>query len=291
MKIARETYLATLRARHLAATKIQALHRMRQCQQRYQDILASIRMIQRGWRLYWWRKDREDATVKIQTWTRMIIARKSYLKIQQCRSTAATMIQKNWRSRICQEKYKSQRISVVVIQRSWRNFVFRKERSVAAVKIQRWFRNKRLEKLKEAENLLSQVVFIQTFWRFYRYRCQAREAAVKIQTWWRMAIQRRNLYRLLALRYESALTIQKHWRSLLSRRALQKKLEEQGSKELGEKIQEARLKVKEAKENASEDKKLCNRTSFALDFLYRGRDMAYVIKALTDLGNTVIFVD
>lgn len=53
---------------------------------------------------------------------------------------------------------------------------------------------------------------------------------------------------------------------------------------LGKKIEAARKKLKEASDNASEDKKLCNRTSSALDVLYTQKDMARLIKVISDLG-------
>ena len=56
------------------------------------------------------------------------------------------------------------------------------------------------------------------------------------------------------------------------------------SEELGKRIEEVREKVKRANENVTEDKKLCNRTNFALDYLYRFRDMGQLIQAVQDLG-------
>ena len=57
------------------------------------------------------------------------------------------------------------------------------------------------------------------------------------------------------------------------------------TKELGQKVEEVRARAKEALENANESDKLCNRASFALDFLYNRKDMAQLIKVLKDLGN------
>jgi hypothetical protein len=58
------------------------------------------------------------------------------------------------------------------------------------------------------------------------------------------------------------------------------------SEELGKRVEAAREKVKIAAENVTEEAKLCNRTNFALDYLYRLKDMAQLIKALQDLGKT-----
>ena len=56
------------------------------------------------------------------------------------------------------------------------------------------------------------------------------------------------------------------------------------SEELGKRIEEVREKVKKANENVTEDKKLGNRTDFALDYLYSFRDMGQLIQAVQDLG-------
>ena len=56
------------------------------------------------------------------------------------------------------------------------------------------------------------------------------------------------------------------------------------SEELGKRIEEVREKVKKANENVTEDKKLGNRTNFALDYLYCFRDMGQLIQAVQDLG-------
>ena len=45
--------------------------------------------------------------------------------------------------------------------------------------------------------------------------------------------------------------------------------------------------MEEANRKATEDKKLCNRTAFAIDYLYKFKDMSHLIKALIDLGNNV----
>lgn len=56
------------------------------------------------------------------------------------------------------------------------------------------------------------------------------------------------------------------------------------NEELGKKIEQARQKVQIANQNATEDKKLGNRTAFALDCLYTSRDMAQLLQILNDLG-------
>ena len=49
-------------------------------------------------------------------------------------------------------------------------------------------------------------------------------------------------------------------------------------------LAEVRAKMSEAAKNATEAKKLCNRTAYALEFLYQSKDMSCLIGALADLG-------
>lgn len=95
----------------------------------------------------------------------------------------------------------------------------------------------------------------------------------------------------------AAIIIQKHFRGHRVRMAFKKEDTAQQQEllperlldsDLGAKIKEARQKVKEAQQNASEDMKLGNRTAFALDYLYKNKDMAYLIQAILDLGNYVV---
>jgi len=98
----------------------------------------------------------------------------------------------------------------------------------------------------------------------------------------------------------AAITIQKYWRGHVVRlgfrlAALQpivsqvnpppalQVVEVTVSEELGKRIEEVREKVKKANENVTEDKKLGNRTNFALDYLYCFRDMGQLIQAVQDL--------
>ncbi len=49
-------------------------------------------------------------------------------------------------------------------------------------------------------------------------------------------------------------------------------------------VDEARQRVETAAANATEEKRLYNRTVSALEFLYMGRDMGYIIYQLKALG-------
>ena len=49
-------------------------------------------------------------------------------------------------------------------------------------------------------------------------------------------------------------------------------------------IEEVQTRLSAAHKNATEDQKLCNRTDFALDYLYSMKDMSYLIEAVNSLG-------
>lgn len=72
----------------------------------------------------------------------------------------------------------------------------------------------------------------------------------------------------------SVTTIQAYWRGYK-----QRQVKEAWCK----RIQEVRRRVRKAQQNVTEEKKLCNRTVSALDFLYTSKDMANLIKVLRDL--------
>ena len=50
------------------------------------------------------------------------------------------------------------------------------------------------------------------------------------------------------------------------------------------KLTAVRQRVQEANAAATEDKKLCNRTSSALDFLLNYKQLAFILEALINLG-------
>ena len=88
----------------------------------------------------------------------------------------------------------------------------------------------------------------------------------------------------------AANVIQKHWKGYKVRRALKSPQKEflpnirvEVNEDFCAKVDEVRQKVLEAEENASDDKKLCNRTAYALDYLYDSKDMSDLLKFIHDL--------
>ena len=53
---------------------------------------------------------------------------------------------------------------------------------------------------------------------------------------------------------------------------------------IAKQLEVVQRRVSEAHKNATEDKKLCNRTAFALDYLFTYKDMAMLIEALNNLN-------
>ena len=80
----------------------------------------------------------------------------------------------------------------------------------------------------------------------------------------------------------AATLIKATWRGYKARMALKKAV-------IAKKLEEVQRKVSEAHKNATEDKKLCNRTAFALDHLFTYKDMSMLIEALNNLNVTLTY--
>jgi hypothetical protein len=85
------------------------------------------------------------------------------------------------------------------------------------------------------------------------------------------------MVRLDFIRQKKAATLLKAtWRGYKARMALKKAV-------IAKQLAEVQRRVSEAHKNATEDKKLCNKTTYALDYLFNYKDMAMLITALKDL--------
>ena len=85
---------------------------------------------------------------------------------------------------------------------------------------------------------------------------------------------------------KAAVSIQSLWRGYKTRKLIRLEAEA----EMAKKIAEMQRRVSEAAKNATDDKKLCNRTAFALDYLLNSKDMAMLIQALTNLGKWFVYI-
>ena len=150
--------------------------------------------------------------------------------------------------------------AAIIIQRCFRSFkVFRDmQRNQAALVIQaavhRWMVRLKLareEKRRKASALLLQRVL--QGWTVRRHFLEQKRAATLIKAAWKG-------YKL---------------RMALKKEAIAKQLAV------------VQRRVSEAHKNATEDQKLCNRTAFALDYLYTYKDMAMLIKSLNNLNITL----
>ena len=75
----------------------------------------------------------------------------------------------------------------------------------------------------------------------------------------------------------AATTIKAAWRGRKARMTLKKAV-------IAKQLEVVQRKVSEAHKNATEDQKLCNRTAFALDYLFTYNDMSRLIEALNNLN-------
>ena len=78
----------------------------------------------------------------------------------------------------------------------------------------------------------------------------------------------------------AATRIKAAWRGYKARLALKDLV-------IAKKLAEVQRRVSEAHKNVTEDKKLCNRTAYALDYLFTYKDMGMLILSLNNLNVTL----
>ncbi|XP_076352254.1 abnormal spindle-like microcephaly-associated protein homolog [Tachypleus tridentatus] len=158
-------------------------------------------------------------------------------------------------------------LSAVRVQRFYRrilNLRLAKKQLDAVVVIQRWMRG-RLQRLWFLR-LRQNVILFQRAARIYLLTQE--KAATVIQTKVRSWL----VYRRLVKEQNAATVIQAAWRGHVQRCKLKSR-----------QLKTIRERLKTVNANATEDKKLCNRTTSALDFLLRCRNLSYILSALMHL--------
>ncbi|KAK7504479.1 hypothetical protein BaRGS_00004345 [Batillaria attramentaria] len=260
------------------------------------------------------------AAVTLQAAIRTHHARRKFLQKRSAIVTIQTQVRWYLMVRQLREKVHRRRKAAAIIQRSYRRHYAHKRwcrlvrlresicRTQAAVRLQRERRQQRAEFLRQfaavARKQLAVVRIQQWYRRLLLFR-QAQERLhhiIKLQSWVRMFLQRRRFLRAqeeaqaLQKRREAAACViqaavrrwrvrqaekrreglitkvQAVWRGRRLRRSLNNK-----------KIAAARKRVHEANKAATEEKKLGNRTSSALDFLLHYKQLAYILDALMHL--------
>jgi len=202
--------------------------------------------------------------VKIQSAWRGFVERRRFL----AKRRAALTLQAFQRGRLARRRYAQMRQACAIIQRRWRALVVRRNfqrMRQSALVIQSYFRMElvRGEYRVQLEQMQAHNQQLQAIRR--------QNAAIILQHCVRGWLVRRRYLR----RRKAALTIQSFWRGHCQRLAIRKAW--------GKRIADVQNRLSEAHKNATEDKKLCNRTAFALDFLYKMKDMAYLIEAVNSL--------
>ena len=214
---------------------------------------------------------RQVAAILIQSWVRRFLAGKKYQKLKQDvhdryqisvhlhQRAAAEVIQAAWRGHRVRLAYKQklfeaqcklQQTAAIMIQKHWRGH---KERS---------------EFLKLKENLKSKKKL-------------ENSSAIVLQKWIRRFLAMKHLERLKNEKINRAATLIKAaWRGYKARLALKDLV-------IAKKLAEVQRRVSEAHKNVTEDKKLCNRTAYALDYLFTYKDMGMLILALNNLNVTL----
>ena len=181
------------------------------------------------------------------------------ISVQLHQRAAAEVIQAAWRGHRVRLAYKQklfeaqcklQQTAAILIQKHWRGH---KERS---------------EFLKLKENLKSKKKL-------------ENSSAIVLQKWIRRFLAMKRLERLRNEKINRAATLIKAaWRGYKARLALKDLV-------IAKKLAEVQRRVSEAHKNVTEEKKLCNRTAYALDYLFTYKDMGMLILALNNLNVTL----
>jgi hypothetical protein len=197
------------------------------------------------------------ATIKIQSYVRMIIQRKKYRRHLQVMG-AVVIIQNQYRRWIAIRERRRQIKCIVKVQSLVRTFItlkrYHKLRNAAAI-IQAHWKAKAI-RLKRSRQI--------------RQTYLEESAAKVIQHFMKGSMTRLKYRRTI----KAAKCIQSYWRGYK-----QRQVKEAWCK----RIKEIRERIRNAQINAIEENKLYRRTISALNFLYTSKDMAYLIKVIRDL--------
>ncbi|XP_054761637.2 abnormal spindle-like microcephaly-associated protein homolog [Lytechinus pictus] len=158
-------------------------------------------------------------------------------------------------------------LSVIRLQRAFRNFRLRrafKQKMDAITTIQSWMRAKlqrlRFQKIRAATCILQRAA--------RRYLIKKNVAATRLQSIARVWLAKRRIQKM----HSAALKMQALWRGHRVRCSIKSK-----------KVSAARARCRRANQNVTEEKKLCNRTATALDYLLHYKSMHRILETLISL--------
>ncbi|XP_034149495.1 abnormal spindle-like microcephaly-associated protein [Esox lucius] len=269
---------------------------------------AAIVRIQSSWRGHATRnhlRKEQRAAVLVQSSFRAWVQRKAF----QRQRVASLVLQRRFRAlqqaRAGKKKYTLLRHAAITLQAHFRGWIARRllqeEASaqrrmrlcaavyhhLCAVRIQRALRAHRA--LQSAKRQITSVIFVQ---RWVRAQLQRRHY---LEDKRRVIVAQRAARRWLACRHDAARTIQHAAQAFVLRRREQRM--QQGvirmqalwrghqSRKLHDncKVVAMRLRLRKVSEQVREEDRLCNKTSWAIEYLLKYKDFAYILEALKNL--------
>uniref|UniRef100_A0A6Q2ZL10 Calponin-homology (CH) domain-containing protein n=1 Tax=Esox lucius TaxID=8010 RepID=A0A6Q2ZL10_ESOLU len=260
-----------VRRKH-AAVKIQSVIQMSIQRRRYLRLLS--------------------CTIKLQSHCRAWAVRRTFLKLR----SAAVTLQKHYRSLQAQREQRLlylktlsvvQKLRLVMDINAKMRLCAAVYHHLCAVRIQRALRAHRA--LQSAKRQITSVIFVQ---RWVRAQLQRRHY---LEDKRRVIVAQRAARRWLACRHDAARTIQHAAQAFVLRRREQRM--QQGvirmqalwrghqSRKLHDncKVVAMRLRLRKVSEQVREEDRLCNKTSWAIEYLLKYKDFAYILEALKNL--------
>ncbi|ROT66000.1 hypothetical protein C7M84_016007 [Penaeus vannamei] len=290
-KLAREERLRYIRMRN-AAIVIQSYARRMQVTQELKKQNDGALKIQAYFRRWYVQRDyhrKMDAVVKLQRYWRgayqTLRAQERYIYMKR----AAVIIQAAWRGRQARQVLKHSKAACILqaYVRGWfaRRYVKEERRRIhlrrvtkvtkvhmAAITIQRSFR--RHQAMVRAKQTIESVVKLQQWMRAVLQRrryLKQREGAVVIQRAWRRKLEKIKKER----RVRAATVLQAAWRGRVARRALKNK-----------KLNDVRQRLEAATREATDAKRIGNRTVCAISYLIKYKDLKRILIAVMYLDTS-----
>ena len=309
MWIQKKKYHSLLAKRNESAITVQKYWKGFIAMKKYQKYVQSVILIQSLIRRHQAQqqlaqmKIQQKAAIKIQCFFKMTKARGllCQLKIeetkhqQNIKNEAALLIQSTFRGYKQRKEYQRVYGMIVLLQSMTRKFLAQKRvNSIKQLKT----------KMENRQRQQAAIIIQRCFRSFKVFRdMQRNQAALVIQAAvhrWMVRLKlareekRRKASALLLQRVLQGWTVRRHfleqkraatlikaaWKGYKLRMALKKEA-------IAKQLAVVQRRVSEAHKNATEDQKLCNRTAFALDYLYTYKDMARLIESLNNLNVTL----
>ncbi|XP_033114872.1 abnormal spindle-like microcephaly-associated protein homolog [Anneissia japonica] len=305
----RKNFLKMKAAAQVIQQRYKSLLVSRECHNRYKCMLSGFTKLQAVFRGRQIRKDlcRQHAATCIQAWFRMYVARKFWLgfrcnvihlqaltrgwqarkqfKMTLKQHRAASYLQKTFKNYIALKRIKEAEklreacihrfaaavyinLAAIRLQRRYRCFralKLARQRLHSLITIQRWMKS-RLQRIHYLKLRRGMVALQKAVRAHQQRRCKA---AIILQSYIRMYLLKKQIKNINM----AALYIQTIWRGYCVRKKMKSK-----------KLKLIRGRCIAANKEATEEKKLCNRTEIALDYIMRYKQVSHILEALRNLG-------